>query len=175
MQYIEGSEALTGYRVKVEPRQAFSIVGYTRIIPPGGKGDGLVRNLIADGRMAALRQAAPTAPWVLGLGSWDPECPKHGYRYTVCIEQTPDTDLSGLPAQDLFRMQIGASDWLRFEMLDQDYERFWKDDPYKMMGPLGYRFHMGDFSVGLHFDAYPPAFDAASNPAIEFWITVVKA
>lgn len=54
------------------------------------------------------------------------------------------------------------------------YERLWKDNPYKMMQPLGYQFHTGDFSLGLHFDAYPPDYDVELKPEFEFWITVVK-
>jgi hypothetical protein len=53
-------------------------------------------------------------------------------------------------------------------------DRFWRDNPYKMMGVLGYAFNGRDFSVGLHFDVYPPGFDPVQNPAMEFWITVVK-
>ena len=49
-----------------------------------------------------------------------------------------------------------------------------------MMGPLGYRFHRGpegDYSMGLHIEAYPPSFSFGSreNTAMEFWITVIKA
>jgi hypothetical protein len=33
---------------------------------------------------------------------------------------------------------------------------------------------MVDYSVGLHFDAYPPGYSDESNPAMEFWITVVR-
>ncbi len=33
----------------------------------------------------------------------------------------------------------------------------------------------GDYSVGLHFDAYPPDQDSGSGAIMEFWITVVKA
>ncbi len=60
--------------------------------------------------------------------------------------------------------------------------RFWKDNPYRMMGPLGYQFHTGaegDYSLGLHFEAYPPGFSfgvgSGKSTAMEFWITVVKA
>jgi hypothetical protein len=62
-----------------------------------------------------------------------------------------------------------------FEMIQSIYdERFWKDNPYRMMPKLGYQFHTGNYDVGLHFDAYPPYYDQVSNPAMEFWITVVK-
>jgi hypothetical protein len=48
---------------------------------------------------------------------------------------------------------------------------FWKDDPYKMLRTLGYRFH---FRVGVHFDASPPDHDEKDNPGMEFWISVAK-
>ena len=35
MQYLENSEALVGYKVRVEARPAFWIVGYTMIVQPG--------------------------------------------------------------------------------------------------------------------------------------------
>jgi predicted transcriptional regulator YdeE len=179
MQYLTNSESLTGYRVKVERRDAFIIVGYTLIVPPGAAGKRAVpqfwTDVIADGRLARLKQASPAPPWALGLGSWDPECPKHGFRYTICIEQTPDLDLAALSDLPLFTKEIGASDWLRFETTYQSYEqRFWKDDPYKMLKALGYHFNMSGFSVGLHFDAYPPGFDTDKNPQMEFWITVIR-
>ena len=65
-----------------------------------------------------------------------------------------------------------------FETTQKEFdERFWRDNPYTMMKKLGYQFHRGregDYSVGLHFDAYPPDYDPEENPLMEFWITVVK-
>jgi hypothetical protein len=48
-----------------------------------------------------------------------------------------------------------------------------------MMTKLGYKFHTGkegDYSVGLHFDAYPPytSFPLERKSVMEFWITVIK-
>jgi hypothetical protein len=178
MSYIEDSQAATGYRVKLMHKPAFKVTGFTLIVPP--KSAGIVPafwdELLSDGRVEKLRAAAPTSPWVLGLGSWDPACEKHGSRYTICIEETEWTDFTGL-AQDypLFTTPIGESDWMCFEMTQpRFFERFWRDNPYKMLKKLGYQFHTreGDFSVGLHFDAYPPGYDPQENPLMEFWITV---
>ncbi|MCL4507276.1 MAG: GyrI-like domain-containing protein [Chloroflexi bacterium] len=179
MEYIEHSESITGYRVKVMPRGAFTVKGYTLIVAP--QADALIpafwREVEADGRLARLRSASLVSPWVLVLGSWDPECPRQGQRYTICIEETGQTDFRRLAGEhSLFSKEIGASSWMIFEMTQQRYETdFWKDNPYQMMKKLGYRFHAGDLSVGLHFDAYPPDFDAARNPAMAFWITVAKS
>lgn len=181
MEYIKDSEALTGYRVKIVKRPAFWVCGYTMTLPPGPAGEAAIPRfwdaVVTDGRREALIKASANPPWVLALGSWDPECPRGGQRYTICIEETPQTDFSRLSGE-LFRKQIGASEWMCFEtMLGRDYPgRFWKDDPYKMLPKLGYVFHRreGDFSVGLHFEAYPPGFDARTQAVMEFWITVAK-
>ena len=77
--------------------------------------------------------------------------------------------------KQFFITEIGATDWMYFQTTQKIFdERFWKDNPYKMMKQLGYLFNGADFSVGLHFDAYPPGFDDESNPAPQFWITVKK-
>jgi len=184
MEHIEDSAALVGYRVHIMRRPAFTVRGFTLIVPPRSPGapKQLWDKLAADGSLAQLIAASSVPPWVLGLGSWDPECPRKGFRYTVCIEETEHTDFAALAAQhELFTKQIGASDWMCFEMTEAEYAaRFWKDNPYKMMGKLGYQFHEGGeadvpYSLGLHFDAYPPHQDAESDPRMEFWITVVQS
>ena len=181
---IEGSEALVGYRVHIMRRPAFTVRGYTLIVPPRSPGapKQFWGEVSADGRLAQLIGGSSVRPWVLGLGSWDPECAKKGFRYTICIEETEHTDFGALAAQhDLFTKQIGASDWMCFEMTEAKYDaRFWKDNPYKMMGELGYEFHEGGeadvpYSLGLHFDAYPPDQEGQSDPCMEFWITVRKS
>jgi len=181
MEYLEKSEEVTGYRAKIRKRDAFNVTGYTMIVPPGPGTEirEFWNDVVADGRLEKLTKASSVRPWVLGLGSWDPECEKNGQRYTICIEETEYTDFSRLSREyRLFTKEIGASDWMCFEMTQKEFgERFWRDDPYEMMKKLGYQFHMrgGDYSVGLHFDAYPPDYDPEANPVMEFWITVVKA
>jgi hypothetical protein len=176
MQYIENSEAITGYRVGLMRRKAFRVTGYTLIVPPHG--DELIpkfwNDVAGDGRLDRLKRASTLPPWLFGVGSWDPECEKHGQRYTFCIEENPYTDFSELAqAGSLYSMEIGASEWLCFEMPHTvNMERFWQDDPFKMMKKLGYRFNAGDFSLGLHIDAYPPLFHPEHNPMMSFWITV---
>jgi len=178
MECLEKSEEITGYRVKIWKRDAFTVTGYTIIDAPSARK--FWDDVIADGRLDKLIKASSVRPWVLGLGSWDPECEKGGQRYTICIEETAHTDFSRLSREyRLFTKEIGASDWMCFEMtLDKFFERFWRDNPYKMMKKLGYQFHTreGDYSVGLHFDAYPPhlSFPLERNSVIEFWITVIK-
>ena len=177
MRYIEGSEERVGCRVKAWTREAFSVTGYTLIVPPGAATamQDFRGEVASDGRLDRLRSASSIRPWVLGLGSWDPECEAGGQRYTVCIEETCHTDFAELAGNfPLFRMAIGASEWLCFETTQEELDNGFADRTYEMMGDLGYRFHSGDYSVGLHFDAYPPAYDNETRPAVEFWITVVK-
>jgi len=185
MEYLEKGEEITGYRVKIWKRDAFNVTGYTIIVPPDPVPSARTvihefwNDIIADGRLDKLIKASSVRPWVLGLGSWDPECGKNGMRYSICIEETEYTDFSCLSKEyRLFTKEIGASDWMCFETTHGEYERFWRDNPYKMMKKLEYQFHTreGDYSVGLHFDAYPPylSFPLESNSVIEFWITVVK-
>lgn len=52
--------------------------------------------------------------------------------------------------------------------------KFWRDNPYKMLGELGFKFYKGGFGVGLHFDTFPSDFDPKTKPSIEFWITVER-
>jgi predicted transcriptional regulator YdeE len=180
MEYLTNSEAITGYKVKILKRDAFKVTGFTLIVPPGRRGVDMIpqfwKDVASDGRLGKLTQASSIRPWVLGLGSWDPECEKHGQRYTICIEETEQTDFSHLAEEHaLFTMEIGATDWMCFEMTHAQFEaRFWRDNPYKMMPKLGYQFNMSGYGVGIHFDAYPPDYDPNKNPTMEFWITIVK-
>jgi predicted transcriptional regulator YdeE len=169
--------------VKIVRRAVFTVVGYTTIVPPHDRTNMIPRfwdEIAADGRLRALTEASSVRPWVLGLGSWDPACQKGGQRYTICIEETEHTDFSRLASEhSLFSKDIGATDWMCFEMARGDpeaHKQLWKDNPYKMMGKLGYQFHTSPgYGLGLHFDAYPPDHDDDTNPAAEFWITVAKS
>jgi len=178
MEYLEHSEEIVGYKVCIMQKPAFKVTGYTLLVPP--QLDEMIpqfwSQVTNDGRLELLKNASSTRPWVLGLGSWDPECGKKGQRYTICIEATEYTDFTSLAAKHpLFTKEIGASDWMCFQTAQQVYEgRFWKDDPYRMMKKLGYLFHASDLSLGLHFDAYPPDYDLVHHSAMEFWLTVRK-
>ena len=80
MEYLEKSEEITGYRVKIRKREAFNVAGYTIIVPPGPGKEirQFWKDVITDGRLDKLTKASSIQPWVLGLGSWDPECEKGG-------------------------------------------------------------------------------------------------
>jgi len=88
METLEHSLAIIGYKVRIRKRGAFKVMGYTILVPPHS--DDLIpqfwREVADDGRLEILKNASSVRPWILGLGSWDPECEKHGQRYTICIE-----------------------------------------------------------------------------------------
>ena len=98
MEYLGQSLEIAGYPVKIKHRGAFKVTGYTLIVPP--RSDAMIpqfwHDVVADGRLDLLKKASSVPPWVLGLGSWDPECEKHGQRYTICIEETEHTAWSQL-------------------------------------------------------------------------------
>jgi hypothetical protein len=172
VEYLEESEELVGYKTKIRRRDAFTVTGYTIIVPPKADSQMIPRfvsDLMADGSYEALAKASSVPPWMLGLGSWDPECEPGGQRHTVCIEETEYTDLRHLSGNHrLHTQRFEACDWMCFEMTD---EQLWRDDPYTMLRKLGYRFHL---RVGVHFDAYPPDYHQERNPAAELWISVAK-
>jgi predicted transcriptional regulator YdeE len=181
MQYIEQSEALTGYKAKIMHRPTFKVTGFTLLVQPNSDQQigQFWQQIMTDGRLEKLRAASSVRSWVLGLGSWDPQCErKGGSRYTICIEETKHTDFSELALDyPLFTKEIDETDWLCFEMTESKFfERFWQDDPYKMLQQLGYKFHTGNFNLGLHFEAYSREIDddSRTNPDMEFWITVKK-
>jgi predicted transcriptional regulator YdeE len=174
--YLSESEELTGYRVKVMRREGFTLVGYTLIVQPDDAEaiPAFWHEVTTDGRQKRLLQCSSAPTWCLGLSSSEPKSPKHGQRYTIGIEATADTDFSTL-AKDypLFTKEIAASAWLCFELPSAGaIGQLWEDDPHRMLQLLGYRFNPDGPDVGLHVDAYPPDYDAETNPAIEFWITV---
>lgn len=113
MEYTERSEKLIGYRVKIRRRDAFRVTGYSIVVPPGRSTaiPDFWNDVASDGRLDRLTKASSVRPWVLGLGSWDPECQRGGQRYTICIEETDYTDFSRLATEcPLFTKGIGASD-----------------------------------------------------------------
>ncbi len=176
MTFLERSEEITGYRVKVIRKPAFQVTGYTLIIPPKGETPLIPRfaeEIATDGRLDTLKKASSIPAWILGLGSWDEECQPGGMRYTVCIEETEHTDLSCLwERYPPHKQSFEACEWMCFEVpRGRSAIDFWKDDPYKMLRALGYRFHL---KVGVHFDAFPPEYDEKDNPDMEFWISVAK-
>lgn len=172
---IPDSLQRVGYEVHVTTRPAFDVVGYTQVLAGGEERriPGFWSTLKSDGRLDALKRLAGNKGWLLGLGSWDPDCPQGGQRYTVCVEAAPSA-LQELPSHaEAFHKQIGASDWLRFQVASADYPQpFWTHNAYRMMQTLGYRFNTRDFTVGLHFDAYPIASGGEASKQMEFRISV---
>ena len=176
---IPNSQELTGYKVTEWKREAFVVRGFTIIDDPASQKGAIPAfwdSVAVDGRLNQLKEASSIPTSVLGVGSWDEECPKNGSRYTIGIEKTEHTSFRRIGNNlDIYTFEIGASDWLRFEMTFQRFrERFWKAHPYKMLEALGYKFNMGSYDIGLYFEVYPPDFEPVDKALIEFWITVKK-
>ncbi len=174
---LERSEEITDYRVKIRRKPSFQVTGYTLIVPPNEETlmiPQFVRGLETDGRMATLKKAASAPGWILGLGSWDEACQPGGMRYTMCVEETEQSDLGCLLEHyQIYRQRFEACEWMCFEIPqgNSGMDSFWKDAPYKMLRELGYRFHL---RVGVHFDAFPIDYPRNSNHGMEFWISVAE-
>jgi hypothetical protein len=82
MEYLEHCEEITGYKVNTVHRPAFKVTGYSLLVPP--QSDEMIpqfwSQVASNGKLALLKNASSVRPWTLGLGSWDPECEKHGQR-----------------------------------------------------------------------------------------------
>ena len=173
MEFIKGSIEKVGYEVYIANRGPFRAFGFTTIVPPGNP-ERFWQEVKVDGRLKRLMNCSSVPTNLLGAGTWDEECSKKGFRYTICIEETENTDFAVLYGQyTLHEIRAGATDWMCFKTTRGEFkERFWKqDDPYKMMKVLGYKFHTGSYEVGFHFDVYPPHSND-ENDDMEFWITV---
>jgi hypothetical protein len=160
MEYIENSKEIVGYRARLVELSAFEVAGFTKCVTSGGEQYGEVRS---DGRWAELVATSSAPTWVLGLGDWDEQCPPNGQRYTICIERTPQVDLSALEAKyKLHRKTIGATAWMCFEV--QQGQSIWTNEhePYAMFRKLGWQWNA---NVGCHFDAHPPGHVAGGPPA----------
>lgn len=91
--YLERSQEITGYRVKVLRKPAFQVSGYTIMCPPEEEGPlikSFITDLITDGRMETLKKASPVPPWILGLGSWDEDA-HPAARVIRCISRRTST------------------------------------------------------------------------------------
>ena len=162
MEYIENSERIVGLKARIWRREAFDIVGFDAVCPPNDPWP-FTQHVIRDGRWAELVTTSSAPTWVLGLGDWDEQCPPGGQRYTICIEQTPQVDLSALEARyKLHRKTIGATAWMCFEV--GRGQSIWtkEHEPYAMLRKLGWQWNA---NVGCHFDAYPPGHVAGGPPA----------
>ncbi len=63
--FIERSQEITGYRVKILRKPAFQVTGYTVICPPDAEGPiikDFVAALMTDGRMETLKKASAVPP-----------------------------------------------------------------------------------------------------------------
>ncbi len=60
LSFFEGSEEITGYRVKIMPKPAYQVIGYTLIVEPHQESKMVAQfmaEMAADGRLEALKKS----------------------------------------------------------------------------------------------------------------------
>jgi len=67
----------------------------------------------------------------------------------------------------LFSMIIKESDWIIFSLdFEKDFGKLWENDPYKLIGEIGYDFNN---AVGLHIDVFTENYNGHK---MEFWMPI---
>lgn len=153
------------YRVIEMP--AFELLGFTKVVTSGGELYDAVRG---DGRWAMLRQMVGSDPAIYGVASFDKECPKDHYRYTLAVRCDPDAEGSLLNNKALFPFHVKHSRWVAFKLehFVRDYGIFWQKDPYKMLAEIGYVFNT---ALSIHIDLYSQNY-TSDDDAMEFLMPI---
>jgi hypothetical protein len=155
------------FRYKIIAKAPFDLLGFTKIVISGGEQYDEVRK---DGRWDVLRQIAGADKTIYGIASFDKECTKNHYRYTLAVVKPDDAGkLAGYESQ-LFPFHVNESTWCVFtlEHFEKQYGIFWGQDPYKMIQKLGFAFNN---RLGIHLDVYPEAYKT-NDDEMEFWMPV---
>ena len=143
---------------------AFDIIGFTKIVQSGGK---LYEETREDGRWEVLKTMNTRNKNIYGCASFDSECAPDSYRYTIGVAHDDNYSQNPLYSSQMFSLHVKESDWIVFTLdFATDYRLFWQNDPYKMIGDLGYNFNT---AVGLHIDVYEATYNGHE---MEFWMPV---
>ena len=171
MQTLERSKEIAGYRVRYQELPAFDLTGFTKIVASGGE---LYDEVRADGKWEVLRTLGGDDMTIYGVASFDKECTKDHYRYTLAVksplaERLAEADRHG----SLFKLHILESEWLVVELehFMRQYGVFWQADPYALVQKLGWSFNS---RVGLHIDMYGPSY-SSDDDAMEFMMPVKRS
>ena len=158
-----------GYKTRYQDLPAFDVTGFTKIVKSGGE---LYDEVRRDGRWDKLKSIAGDDKTIFGVASLDKHCPKGSYRYTVGIKAKAETTHGPRLDEDLFSIHIREATWLIFVLEDfkKQYGEFWRDDPYRLIGRLGWVF---DSAVGLHIDAFAEPY-ASDHDGMEFMMPVKR-
>jgi hypothetical protein len=150
-------------------KQPFDLVGFTKIVISGGEQYDEVRK---SNRWDILRQIGGADKTIYGIASFDKECTKDHYRYTLAVQKPGD--LAKFPdyERQLFPFHVKQSSWCVFtlEHFVRQYGNFWEANPYKMIEKLGFAFNT---QLNFHLDVYPEAYVTDDDP-MEFWMPIKK-
>ena len=115
---IPYSKEKCGFKASIVTKNKFKIMGFTKIITPGGNDSvSFADEMIADGRMALLNQyRKPGAP-ILNFASLDMDVQMRGggYRDSICLAESDITDVESFLRHEPYVRMIDASRWLIFE------------------------------------------------------------
>jgi len=155
---------INGFPYEKRSLGAFEVIGFTKIVQSGGE---LYDAVWSDGRWQALQNMTAGDKRIYGIASFDKECSKDTYRYTMGITRDENFIENEFYAGQLYPFHVKKSSWIVFSVdFEKDYGAFWSSDPYKMIGELGHSFNK---VLGLHIDVYAYDYD---DHAMEFWMPV---
>ena len=152
---------------KVIEKQAFDLVGFTKIVTSGGEQYDDVRK---SGKWDILRQIAGDDKTIFGIGSYDKETPKDHYRYTLAVIKPADLTRFQAYEPQLYSFHVKPSRWcvFTFDHFGRQYGKFWGQNPYQMIKDLGFTYNT---VLNLHLDVYPEAFQT-DDDEMEFWMPI---
>ncbi len=155
------------FKYKIIEQQGFDLLGFTKIVVSGGEQYDEIRR---SGRWDVLRQIAVADKTIYGIASFDKECTKDHYRYTLTVKKP--ADLQKFPEYEnlLFPFHVKPSTWCVFTLQHfvRQYGTFWSENPYQMIEKLGYKFNN---RLSIHLDVYPEAYQT-DDDEMEFWMPI---
>ena len=162
---IINSQELKNFNYCIKKFSSFKIIGFTKIVNSGGEMyDEIMQK---NEKWELLKNMNSKNKNVYGIASMDKECPEGKYRYTMGIEKDENYIGNKIYANQLFPMNINESNWVIFSLdYQNDFGRLWENDPYKLIGEMGYCFNN---AVGLHIDVFPENYD---GHGMEFWMPI---
>ena len=159
------NQEIKGFHYSIRNLSSFEIIGFTKIVNSGGEMyDEIIQK---KEKWELLKKMNIKNKNVYGLASMDKECPEGKYRYTMGIEKDGNYVEDKNFVDQLFSMNIKESDWIIFSLdFEKDFGKLWENDPYKLIGEIGYSFNN---AVGLHIDVFTENYDGHK---MEFWMPI---
>jgi hypothetical protein len=156
---------IKGFEYSIKKLSSFEIIGFTKIVNSGGEMyDEVIQK---KEKWEILKNMNPKNKNVYGIASMDKECSEGKYRYTMGIEKDENYIENKIYTDQLFKMSIKESTWIIFSLdFENDFGKLWENDPYKLIGEIGYSFNN---AVGLHIDVFTENYDGHK---MEFWMPI---